>query len=90
MEDARYSVSSKDAATLLIYGHEYHRKLGAGQTNGDGSVPWRCKNQRISAIKCKGSVTLLTSGEIRTNAGHSENCPLVIKEDELNVQLKSA
>ena len=88
MNTYHYGVSARDAKTLIYLGHEYQRKLGAGKTNSDDSVPWRCK-QRLTQVQCKGTVTQLSSGDIKANAAHSENCPIVTKEDELNSQMKA-
>ena len=75
MNTYSYGVIAKDAKTLIHLGHEYQRKPGAGKTNSDDSVPWRCK-QRLTQVQCKGTVTQLSNGVIRVNAAHSENCPL--------------
>ena len=88
MDQIHYSISRRDAQTLVYLGHEYLRKWSVGMTNADGSIPWRCKQYRTK-VKCKASVTQLRSGDIKVNAGHSENCPPVLQEDELNAQLKS-
>ena len=88
MDACHYSISTRDAQTLVYEDHEYQRKLAVGKTYSDESIPWRCSKTRVEAIKCKGSLRQLANGQIKVISDHNENCPPIAREDELNALMK--